>query len=161
MKSLGTLGAEGFQSTIWLNDDGRIFFVADADIDSDGGSNPDHDPYWQADTTLHHNGKPIDAETVPGVVVPGWIPRSVGPIVMGCRARITNLRTMQSCDAVVHDLGPKTKDGELTPEAARRVGINPNSVTGGEERPVVLYECWPGVPAFVDGVTYSLQPLRA
>lgn len=157
MKKLGTTGAEGFASTWWLRDDGSVFAVADFDVDCDGGSNPFHDPYWQSNTSLHHNGKPIDSETVSGIVVPGWLVRKVGPVVLGCSARATYLANMQSYPAVVFDTGPLTKSGEGSPYLAKKLGINPNPNNGGEDEPVVLYELWPGIPAVVDGVTYSLQ----
>lgn len=158
MKKLGTVGAEGFSSTLWQRNDGSIFFIADFDVDCDGGSNPEHDPYWQPNTSLHYNGKPIDAETVSGIVVPGWLLRSVGPIVLGCKARCTYLANMKSYDAVVHDTGPLTKNGEGTPYLAKKLGINPNPNYGGEDNNIVLYELWPGIPAIVDGVIYNLQP---
>lgn len=157
MKRLGTTGAEGFSCTWWLRDDGGVFAVADFDVDCDGGSNPFHDPYWQPNTSLHHNGKPIDSETVSGIVVPGWLVRKVGPVVLGCKARCTYLPNMKSYDAVVFDTGPLTKSGEGSPYLAKKLGINPDPNNGGEDEAVVLYELWPGVPAIVDGITYSLQ----
>lgn len=159
---LQTISGEGFVSQIWEEPDGRVWFVADFDNDADGGSNPDHDPDWQPDTSLHFpkqpGGKAIDAERVPGIVVPGWLPKSVKGVVLGCKGRATNLRNMKSADAVVHDTGPLKKDGEGTPELARRIGINPNARNGGEDSAAVLYEIWPGVPAVVDGVQFQLQP---
>lgn len=161
MKKLGTVGAEGFQSIVWEHQ-GRVWFVADFDVDVDGsGGNPDHDPDFQPDTTLHFNGEAINPYVVSGIVVPGWLPASVGPIVLGCKARATNLSTMLSYDAVIHDTGPTTKDGEGTPYLSVKLGVNPNPNNGGEDNPIILYELWPGVPAVVAGVTYSLQPSRA
>lgn len=160
-KMLGRVDGEGFLSQIWLEPDGRIWFVADYDNDADGGDNPDGDQYWQPDTSLHYpkkpGGKAIDAETVPGIVVPGWLVSKVPGIVLGCKGRATNLRNMKSHDAVVHDTGPLNKDGEGTPELSRRIGINPNANYGGEDYAAVLYELWPDIPAIVDGITYQLQ----
>lgn len=157
MKQLGKVGAEGFESFVWEHA-GRVWFVADFDVDCDGsGGNPDHDPCWQPDTTLHHNGVAINPYKVPGVVVPGWLPKIVAGIVHGCKCRVTNLATMQSYDAVCHDDGPLKKDGEGTPYLAEKIGVNPNPNHGGEDNPILLYEVWPGVPAVVDGVTYALQ----
>jgi hypothetical protein len=163
LKTLGEVGAEGFKSTVWQTTlpSGliRVFFIADFDVDVDGiGGNPEHDKSFQPDTTLHHNGKAINPYEVSGVVVPGWLPKAVGPIVLGCKARATNLSTMQSYDAVVHDTGPLRKDGEGTPYLAEKLGINTNPNTGGEDLPIILYEIFPGVPAVVDGVYYKLQP---
>lgn len=159
IRKLKTINGEGFECIVWYDDvANRGWFIADMDIDSDGGKNVDGDKYWQADTTLHHNGKPIDALVVPGMVVPGWLPKAVGPIIMGCQGRLTNLANMRSVETVTHDSGPLFKTGEATPEAARRLGVNPNSVSGGEERSIILYEFWPGTAARVDGELYNLQP---
>jgi len=157
MKKLGTVTGEGFESIVWEHE-GRVWFVGDLDVDVDGsGGNPDHDPYFQPDTTLHHNGKAINPYEVSGMVVPEWLPKAVGPIVMGCRGRVTNLSNLRSAEAVVHDSGPLRKTGEGTPHLAIRLGINPNPNTGGEDNPVILYELWPGAPAIVDGIEYTLQ----
>jgi hypothetical protein len=138
-------------------DDGSVHFLADADIDCDGGSNPHHDPCWQPDTSLHFDGRAIDAESVPYIVVPPLIRDGVSGIVLGCIARVTNSRTGQSTEAVVGDIGPHKKIGEISSECARRIGVNDNPNTGGEEDHVISYTLWPGSPAVVDGVTYELQ----
>lgn len=159
MRKLGTVGAEGFESIVWEHE-GRVWFVADFDVDCDGsGGNPDHDPDFQPDTTLHANGKAINPYEVSGLVVPSWLPRAVAGIVHGCKGKATNLATMQTYYAVVHDDGPKSKTGEGTPYLAKRIGIDPNPNHGGEDNPIILFELWPGVPATVDGVQYTLQPL--
>lgn len=153
MKILGIIqGCEIKEDT-----DGRVEVVADADIDCDGGSNPHHDPCWQPDTLLHLHGHAIDAESVPYIVVPPLIVRETRGTVMGSQARVTHLENGRTCMAVVADLGPSRKIGELSPAAARLLGINPNPNTGGEERHIIRYELWPGLPAVVDGITYTLQ----
>lgn len=143
---------------ITVNEDGSVSWVAKAAIDCDGSDNRHHDPYWQPDTTLHHDGKAIDAEAVPYIVVPPLIRNGVPGVVMGCAARVTHTHTRKSCLAVVADVGPHAKLGELSCEAARRIGLDGNPNHGGTDDPVVLYEIWPGQAAVVDGVTYHLQP---
>ncbi len=152
-KLLGTI--EGCDIT--EHDDGSVTWKAKMAIDNDGSDNRQGDPYWQPDTTLHHNGQPIDSEAVPGVVVPPLIIRSVPGIVMGCRALVLNTRTGEDAEAVVFDVGPKRKLGEGSPELARRIGVNPSAINGGEDAHVIEYRIWPGTAAVVDGVTYSLQ----
>lgn len=139
----------------------RVFFIADADIDCDGpNGNPDGDPDWQDSTSLKHNGQSINSYKVPGIVVPPGIIKGVKGIVLGCKARVTNNETGVSADAVVYDAGPSRKLGEISVELAKRLGINPSPINGGEDSyDAVTYELWPGVPAVVDGVEYSLQPL--
>lgn len=154
MKLLGTI-----QNCEIIEDDtGRVFFTADADVDCDGlGSNPHHDPYFQNDTFLHHNGHALTAEVTPFVVVPPLIVRGTKGVVMGCRAKVTNTRNGKWTWAVVADLGPSRKIGELSVEAAERLGLSGNPNTGGTGEHVILYELWPGVEATVDGITYQLQ----
>ncbi len=141
----------------------RVSFIADADIDCDGANdNPDHDPYWQGETSLKHNGESIDSYAVPGIVVPPAVLKGVKGIVLGCKARVTYRKTGLVADAVVYDIGPTKKIGELSVECAKRVGMPHNPNTGGEDSmDEVCYELWPGVPAIVDGVRYELQPWRA
>ena len=145
---------------ITLDDDGVIRFLADADIDSDGGPNVDHDPYWQPDTTLHLRGKPINSQVVPYAVIPIGILNKVRPIGLGCQVRVTNRSNGKSCDAVLADLGPTRKIGEISAECARRLGVNPNSVRGGTEKRIIFYEVYLGIPAIVVGISYKLQPLH-
>ena len=141
--------------------DDAIRFIGDMDIDSDGGPNVDHDPCWQPDTTLHFNGHAINSQIVPYVVAPIGLFEKVKGIGLGCKCVVTHLKNKLSCDAVCADLGPATKDGEGSAALARRLGVNPNSRTGGEDRPVVFYELYVGIPAIIDGVTYDLQPLHS
>lgn len=154
MKSLGKIAG----LDIWRDDDGHLRWVAGAAIDSDGSDNRHHDPCWQAETSLSHNGKPIDAESVPYIVVPPFVIRAVAGIVLGCRARITRADTGMTCEAVVADVGPRRKLGELSCEAARRIGLDGNPNHGGTEHKIVRYEIWPGLPAVVDGISYRLKP---
>lgn len=137
-------------------DDKSVTFKAKAAIDNDGSNNRQHDPDWQSDTSLHFAGKPIDSELVPGIVVPPAILKGVKEIVLGCAAKVTYRGV--SKDAVVFDVGPKTKLGEITPELARRLGINPSALRGGVDEHVVDYTIWPGHAAIVDDVHYTLKP---
>lgn len=139
--------------------DGVIRFTADADIDSDGGPNVDHDTCWQPDTTYHYQGKPINAQVVPYVVIPEGILNLVGPRGLGCHCVVRNPLNGRIANAVLVDLGPTRKVGEISAALARRLGVNPNSVSGGEEHHVIEYEIYIGVPAEVDGITYPLQAL--
>lgn len=142
-----------------LEEDGRVFFVADADIDCDGsGGNPDRDPYFQPDTTYHHNGKALNAYEVPFIVVPPAIIRLTKQTVLGCAARLTYAKTGKSCQCIVGDIGPTFKLGECSPAAAKLVGIPPSPVNGGvSDYDLVTYELWPGQVAKIDGITYALQ----
>lgn len=140
---------------ISLNDDGTVTFLAGANIDNDGsGGNPEHDPYHQDETSLRLNGKSLNAQTVPYVVVPPAIIKGVAPVVLGCRAVVSY--NGKQTEAVVGDIGPKAKVGEMSVACAKRLGINPSPISGGVSSGV-HYELHPGVPAVVDGITYPLQ----
>lgn len=144
-------------SNITLHDDGHISFIADADIDCDGsGGNPDHDPYFQPDTSLHNNGKALNAYKESFIVVPAIILTAVKPIILGCRARVHYLETGLITEAVVGDIGPRTKIGELSVFCAKELGMPSNPNIGGTSNKFVIYELWPGVPAF----GYKLQPYK-
>lgn len=137
--------------------DKAVEYTAKAAIDCDGSDNRHHDPCWQADTSLHHEGKPIDAESVPYIVVPPLIINGVKEIVLGSQARVTHTKTGKWTFAVVADVGPRRKLGELSCECARRIGLNGNPNHGGTDDKVVRYEIFVGTPASVDGVVYSLK----
>lgn len=98
----------------------------------------------------------VDSEKVAYVVVSPLIRNAAKGVVMGCKARVTYKGKM--VDAVVADIGPRKKIGELSISAAKAVGIPSSPRHGGEERQIVGYELWPGVAAVVNGVTYKLIP---
>lgn len=148
---------EGYTSDVVQHEDGSLSWVGDFDVDVDGsGPNLHHDPFFQPDTTLHHNGQALNAEKVAFGVVPPDIINAVPGIVMGCKMTV-EYRGHEE-DAVVGDQGPRSKLGEGSAELARRLGINDNPNNGGVDLPRCVYRIWPGVPAVVDGVTYQLQP---
>lgn len=142
---------------IFLHEDGCITFRAKAAIDTDGSGPLHGDPYAQRDTTLHHNGKPLNADEDCYIVVPPLIISRVQPIVMGCQARVRNLHNDRESDAVVGDIGPHKKLGEISVALAKALGINPSPTSGGLEEHVVEYTIFPGTAAVVGKKTYSLQ----
>ena|SRR5438105_5764339 len=146
---------------IILGDDGKVCYKSKAAIDADG-SGPSHgDPDWQNDTTLHHNGRALNADVDQYIVVPPAIISGVGPIVLGSQAHVTNTLNGKSCEAVVGDIGPHRKLGEISVACAKALGIPSSPVSGGVDEHVVKYVIEPGVPAVVNGVTYQLQPSSA
>jgi hypothetical protein len=125
--------------------------------DNDGsGGNPEGDPDHQDETSLRHGGKSLNAQKVPFIVVPPAILRGVRPVVLGCQAQVVWKGVKIA--AVVGDIGPHTKLGEISVECARRLGMNPSPIHGGIASPSVFYTILPGIPAVVDGITYQLQP---
>jgi hypothetical protein len=144
--------------------DGRetVYFRADADIDCDGsGGNPDGDPYFQPDTSLHGpDGRALNAYKVPFAVVPPQVIQKTQGIVLGSECLVTNTITMQRVLCVVGDVGPKSKVGEISVAAARAIGVPSNPVHGGESRKIIDYEVRVGKAATINGVTYKLQPYK-
>ncbi|MEU0742847.1 glycoside hydrolase family 75 protein [Streptomyces sp. NPDC006134] len=114
-----------------------VFWKADMDIDCDGRPGPRcnrrTDPSYIAATAYtRSDGRPLDAERLPYVVVPAagriWDHRaygvhggSVAAVVHGDRVRY----------AVVGDTGPRDIIGEASYAAAEALGIDPDPRTGG------------------------------
>lgn len=157
MKKLFTIRSKGeaYTADVYDNEDGSYEFQGDFDVDVDGSLNWHRDPCGQADTSLHHNGQAIDSDAVPGIVLPPECIKFVPEMVLGCQAYATYKG--KEVAAVVFDVGPHNKLGEGSAELARRLGINDDPNHGGLDVPEVKYHWYPGVPAVVDGITYSLQ----
>lgn len=138
--------------------DGSVTYRAKAAVDTDGSGPLHGDPDAQAETSLKLGGKSLNADLDCYVIVPPAIIRGVKGIVLGSQAHVVNLKTGLSCDAVVGDIGPHKKLGELSVACAHSLGIPPSPVDGGLEEHVVFYHIRPGVPAVVNGKQYALQP---
>lgn len=100
----------------------------------------------------------LDSEKVPYVVIPGKLRKQVPGIVLGCLARVTNTQTGETVEAVVGDVGPSNKIGEVSIALADALGIPSGARNGGISKPVITYEVFPGQVACLNGVTYRLQP---
>lgn len=101
----------------------------------------------------------VDAETVPYVVISPLIRQRSRGIVLGCRALVTY--DGLQVDAVVADIGPRFKIGEMSIACARALRIPSSPRTGGLETNDVKYELFPNEPAVVNGITYELKRLHA
>jgi rare lipoprotein A (peptidoglycan hydrolase) len=157
---LGIVQGVAIEARINASGSETVHFVADADIDCDGsGGNPDHDPYFQPDTTLHGpDGRALNAYQVPFVVVPPLVCQKTRGMVLGSECLVTHTLTKRQVLCVVGDLGPTSKIGELSVAAARAIGVPSNPVTGGQSRKVIDYEIRVGKPAVISGVRYTLKP---
>jgi hypothetical protein len=114
-----------------------VYFTADMDIDCDGKSstvcNKSTDPKYQdATAATDSTGKPLDAATLPYVVVPGvssrWSYKASG-ISMGSVALVVYKEKIEY--GIVGDVGPAGSIGEASYAMAKSLGINPNPRTGG------------------------------
>ncbi|MFJ4001992.1 glycoside hydrolase family 75 protein [Streptomyces sp. NPDC090023] len=118
---------------------GAVFWKADLDVDCDGQRtahcNEDSDPWYQDDTAFHQSdGKPLRADTLPYVVVPGksarWDHTAAG---IGGGGVVAVIHGDQVEYAVVGDTGPKEIIGEASYATAEALGIDPDPATGGAE----------------------------
>ncbi|MEU2711870.1 glycoside hydrolase family 75 protein [Streptomyces sp. NPDC007205] len=116
---------------------GAVFWKADMDVDCDGQRtaycNEDHDPWYQDDTAFHQSdGKPLKAESLPYVVVPGsssiWNYAGAGIKGGGVVAVIYRDKVEY---AVVGDTGPTQLIGEASYATAKALGIDPDPAHGG------------------------------
>lgn len=140
--------------------DGSVTYRAKAAVDTDGSGPLHGDPCAQRETSLHWRGKALNADEDRYVVVPPIVIKSVRGIVLGCQAHVSNIKTGLTTDAVVGDIGPQHKLGEVSVACAKALGINPSPTSGGIDEHVIFYHIEPGVPAIVDTKLYSLQPFR-
>lgn len=138
-----------------LLDDGTIQYTAAGRIDGDGsGGNSWHDPDFQDATSLKFKGVSLNAETENYIVAHPSIIKGVAPIVLGSQAFVTYKG--KTVPAVVGDIGPHSRLGEMSIACAKALGIPESPLTGGVESGV-SYEIQPGVPATANGKTYDLQ----
>ena len=138
-----------------------VQFVSDLDICNDGSGPAHGDPYHQAMTAYYSGGrdggKYLNADKDKYIVVPPQIRAQVPGVVMGCRGRVTNLKTSSMFEGVVGEIGPSDKTGETAYCLAKL--LNPKiDYNSGDSNKNYLYELWPDIPATVDSFTYKLQP---
>ena len=136
-------------------DDLSVHFRSKAAIDSDG-IGPHHGDKTAQDETSY---KPdLNADVDRYIVVPPAIRSGVAGVVMGCKAQVFNTLTSDWTYAVVGDIGPYSKLGEISCACASAIGLNPSPVDGGVDEHVIQYVIYPGLAAEVDGKLYTLQP---
>lgn len=98
---------------------------------------------------------PVDAWAIPYAVVNPTVRRNAKGVVLGCHAVITYESV--SVHAVVADVGPGNKIGEMSVAAAGMLRIPGNPRTGGVDSGVTWY-LYPGTPAVVKDQIYELKP---
>jgi hypothetical protein len=116
---------------------GGVFWTADMDIDCDGQTsnvcNRGTDPDFQSQTSgSDSHGQPLDAATVPFIVVPLPSERfdyRQAEVELGDVAMV--IYNGQYAFGVVGDLGPKSIIGEASVAMADQLGIPSNPSSGG------------------------------
>jgi hypothetical protein len=136
-------------------DDLSVHFKSKAAIDSDGVGPHHGDRTAQDETTYNPD---LNADVDKYIVIPPAIRNGVKGVVIGCQAQVTNTLNGQHTAAVVGDVGPHRKLGEISCACASAIGLNPSPVDGGVDEHVIEYVIFPGVAANVDGSIYRLQP---
>lgn len=139
-------------------DDLSVTFKSKAAVDTDGIGPHHGDPCAQSETTLKLNGESLNADVDRYIVVPPAIVHGVKGIVMGCQAFCSNTKNGRSTEAVVGDIGPHKKLGEVSVACADALGLNPSPTTGGTDEHIIHYHLIPGQAAVVNGKQYQLQP---
>jgi hypothetical protein len=142
-------------------DDGSVKYRAKAADDTDGSGPLHGDPDAQAYTSLHWQGHPLNADLDKYIVVPPAIIHGVKGLVLGCQAHCRNTHNLLETDAVVGDIGPHRKLGEISNACAAALGLDPSPTRGGVDEHIIEYTLFPGTPAVVDGKQYDLQPSAA
>ncbi|MDI1446269.1 glycoside hydrolase family 75 protein [Polyangium sp. 6x1] len=132
--------------------DGALWWTADMDIDCDGGQSAEckADPYYQRETaTVDSTGKPLDASTLPFVVVPkasnGFDFKAQG-LRMGSVVAVMYKGTIAY--GILGDVGPAGILGEASYAMARRLGIPASPISGGVDSGVT-YVAFTGDAAVV------------
>jgi len=146
-------GAPGFGSPQDSSQFGDASFTANsvAKIDTDGDpSEQGYDPNWNAQTSGHIDGQPVNSAQYAYVVMsPDQMAASGAQI--GDWAQVTNNATGQTVWARVEDVGPPGGTGEISEATATAVGIQfqQNSWTVGN--PTVTVQVYAGTASTPGG----------
>lgn len=132
----------------------QISFVSGSAIDGDGSGSSHGDPDFQSDTFYQ---PALNADIDQYIAVPPQLVKSVKRIVVGSKVTLENETNGVSIDAVVGDIGPHTKLGEISIAAAYALGIPSSPTKGGIEKHIIHTTIFPGIPAVVNNKTYQLQ----
>lgn len=132
-----------------------VTFQGRGRIDDDGTGDDHNDSDHQNETSLKPN---LNADEDRYIVVPPQIIKGVPPIVLGSQAWVSYQG--QETAAVVGDVGPRHRLGEISIALAQALGINSNANTGGIDTPDLIFKIQPGRAAFVDSKVYHLQAYK-
>lgn len=121
--------------------------------------------YYISATAYHRPGKSLadprcylNSEEIPFVVIENYIRRRARGIVLGCKAMVTNTLNNKSTVAIVGDMGPLAKIGEISIACAKAIGVNPDPKRGGTSDNVIFYELWPDTPGQFAQEVFELIP---
>ena len=141
-------------------EDNILSYLACGRIDTDGTGLSHGDKWHLKETSLKLDGKSLNADEDPFIVIPGKIVKGVKPVVLGSKVILINTKNNRSAAGVVGDIGPDNRLGEMARCLAIKLGVDPDPNTGGEDSHVIQYHIFLGVPANVNGKQYKLQPSK-
>lgn len=131
---------------------GAVWWTADLDVDCDGGQSATckNDPDYQSETaTTDSHGNPLDASTLPYVVIPGssngFNYKNAG-LKMGSVVAVIYAGKISY--GILGDVGPQGVIGEASYAMAKELGINPSPTIGGVDSGVT-YVAFTGATAVV------------
>ena len=134
---------------------GAVAWTADLDVDCDGkmstACNLSTDPsYMDQTAATDSNGDPLDAATLPFVVIPGRGTRfDYIDAGLGMRSVVAVIYDGKVEYGVLGDVGPQPIIGEASYRMAELLGIDPDPSTGGAESGVA-YIAFIGTESKVD-----------
>jgi len=137
-----------------------LFFFGDCDEDKDGSPDWASDKTGASDTSLHYNGKALNGNIIPFIVIPPEIAKLTPEKFLGCVGYMEWQKTGKRVAVVVGDAGPHDKVGEASSAALAAVGApTTKNGNGGIDLQEVLFRIWPGVPATldIDGNRYNFE----
>jgi hypothetical protein len=142
-----------------INGKACLLWFGDMDNDVDGSPYWNDDPSGQGGTRWTYQGKPINGDIIPFVVVPPQIIKVTPEIVGGCIGTVEYKGITQP--VVVGDSGPSNKIGEGSPATLKALGLPAlHNGNGGLDTQEILYRIWPGVAARLvlgDGSIYQFE----
>lgn len=97
----------------------------------------------------------LDGTKIRFIVIEGYIRKRAKGIVLGCKAKITRMKTKKTAFAMVGDIGPLEKFGEISPALAIALGYEVKPRGAGIDNDL-QYEIFPDTPGDQDGETFRL-----
>lgn len=125
----------------------------------------DKDGYCVSMTSYQRDGyeptdrrRYLDASVIPYMVIPAAVRQRCKGVLLGCRARMTDIRTIKRLEGMCGDFSGYSI-GEASLAAATY--FHPElSARNGDDRKIYLYEFFPDQVATINGETFQLKPMR-
>jgi len=103
--------------------------------------------------------KYLDSETINYICIPPQLRKIVKGVVLGCFCQVRHERSGVTISAMVGDIGPRKKTGEISISLARQLGLNPSPRIGGTNDRIIRYTIFPGQSYMFNGFAFPLLPV--